>query len=794
MLALLFFLFPVEKAEASSSYQITNYNTNYQNALDLHFNNKAQTDKNYDVYIRSDSLRVSGSTGEVTGTGRWNVRGGPGTNFWVVGQVNAGSKLTVLGSEKAKDGTNFTWYKIQFNQNWVNASKADIDQVLNPNNVSPTHNHFYQFLDLSSSVGLNAKALNDSVLAGRGILAGKGQAFIDASKQHSVNEIYLISHALLETGNGNSQLARGMEVGLDSNGKPQLATSSNRSSLKDIKMVYNMFGYGAFDSCAKSCGAEYAYSQGWFSPEQAIIGGAWLVGNNYVNNGQETLYKMRWNPANPNGRKYATDIGWAVKQTSRMANLYNQLSSSSKSYDIPRYQSQPGTAPDYSVIAEGNLTTYPTGVIGETTANVNFRSSPNTSGNTLIRTLNSGTKVEVHGVNQNDWYRVKVGNQEGWLSAEYVNVKNLFQVKTSGANLNVRNSAGGAVVGNVSNNQLIVARVNNSDNPVTSGTWMQIRHGNGSAWVSRDFVSQLGSKAMPSDPSHVTRLNGLTRYDTSAMLSQQGWNSSDVVILARGDRFSDALAGVPLAKKHDAPLLISRSERLDNATKKELERLKAKKVIILGGPIAISEPVENSIKSMGIQTERIAGLTLNDTAALIAKEVSPNGSNKAIIVSNERFHDALSIASYAGKNQVPILLANTQGIPKATRDALNSLNVNETLVLGGPLVISNQAVNTLPNVTRLDGLTRFDTNVMALEYSKPSQDNLYVVTSNDFPDGLSAAALAAKQNAGVIIVDNGVHNRTSSYINGINPKSVTILGGDLAINNNTYNQLINLFR
>ncbi|ECD6517482.1 mannosyl-glycoprotein endo-beta-N-acetylglucosamidase, partial [Salmonella enterica subsp. enterica] len=132
----------------------------------------------------------------------------------------------------------------------------------------------------------------------KGILAGKASAFVTAANAYGINEIYLISHALLETGNGTSTLANGVKV----NGKT----------------VYNMYGIGAYDGSAISSGAQYAYNAGWFTPEAAIIGGAKFIAQGYVNAGQDTLYKMRWNPdaAEKTGNathQYASDIGWATK-------------------------------------------------------------------------------------------------------------------------------------------------------------------------------------------------------------------------------------------------------------------------------------------------------------------------------------------------------------------------------------------------------------------------------------------------------------------------------------------------
>jgi len=190
------------------------------------------------------------------------------------------------------------WYKIDFNgqKGWVSGSYVLlIGRTQYQNEIENAE--MLQFLSLSNPSGISVEDLNRE-LEGKGILEDKGQAFIDASQRYNINEIYLVSHAMLETGNGTSKLATGVEV----NGTT----------------VYNMFGVGAYDGMAVEAGSQRAYEEGWDTPEKAIMGGAKFIANSYINSPthkQDTLYKMRWNPANPTVHQYATDIGWAVKQT-----------------------------------------------------------------------------------------------------------------------------------------------------------------------------------------------------------------------------------------------------------------------------------------------------------------------------------------------------------------------------------------------------------------------------------------------------------------------------------------------
>ncbi|WP_274519602.1 N-acetylglucosaminidase [Caenibacillus caldisaponilyticus] len=205
----------------------------------------------------------------------------------------------------------------------VPATRDQVAYYLNPDNFSQTDSSYFQFLKLSAFSGTNATDINNNILEGKGVLAGKAEAFITAAKTYNINEIYLISHALLETGNGTSQLAKGIKV----NGVT----------------VYNVYGVGATDGCADTCGAQFAYNHGWTTIEKAIIGGAQFVSENYIHAGQDTLYKMRWNPAYMEqygraGHQYATDVGWAVKQTSTMVNLYSLLDQYTLIFDVPKYK------------------------------------------------------------------------------------------------------------------------------------------------------------------------------------------------------------------------------------------------------------------------------------------------------------------------------------------------------------------------------------------------------------------------------------------------------------------------
>ena len=229
------------------------------------------------------------------------------------------------------------------NQYYVKPLEDQLYNIMNPSGKESSENHVFQFMNLSQSVNYSSIELNRS-LPRSGVLKNTGAAFVKASKQNKVNEMYLIAHAKLETGNGTSLLASGkLEVGVDQKGTPRLVTNKNRKSLKAIRNVYNMFGIGAFDNNANEAGAIRAYQEGWFSVNEAIVGGAKWIGNGYIYNefNQNTLYKMRWNPQMNNGyfwKQYATDARWAEKQALILQGIYKDIGVEKKlKLDMPTY-------------------------------------------------------------------------------------------------------------------------------------------------------------------------------------------------------------------------------------------------------------------------------------------------------------------------------------------------------------------------------------------------------------------------------------------------------------------------
>ncbi len=182
---------------------------------------------------------------------------------------------------------------------WYFPSRSAVSAAMNPTSIWNSSSQRYQMLNLGKYQGISVSKLN-VILKGRGTLSGQGKAFADGCKKYNINEIYLIAHALLESGNGTSNFASGRYG------------------------VYNYFGIGAYDNNPNNA-ISFARGRGWTTPAKAIIGGAKFVRQDYINKGQNTLYRMRWNPKNPGTHQYATDIRWCSHQASTIYSYYKKI-------------------------------------------------------------------------------------------------------------------------------------------------------------------------------------------------------------------------------------------------------------------------------------------------------------------------------------------------------------------------------------------------------------------------------------------------------------------------------------
>ncbi|MBH0161711.1 SpoIID/LytB domain-containing protein [Fictibacillus sp. 26RED30] len=290
------------------------------------------------------------------------------------------------------------------------------------------------------------------------------------------------------------------------------------------------------------------------------------------------------------------------------------------------------------------------------------------------------------------------------------------------------------------------------------------------------------------------RLSGVDRYEVASNVSKKGWaTGANTVLIANSNAFADALSSAPLAYKLNAPILLSRKDNLTPFTKQELTRLRPKNIIIIGGSGSINSQVENEINSLnlGISIRRISGLDRYEVSQNIASELGVKG--KAVISSGLTFADALSIAPYASRNGLPILLTRKDQIPTQTKAALQANQTTSTIIVGGEGSVGSNVAKQLPGVSRIGGADRYEVATNIINQLNLNSESAFVATGLTFADALTGSVLAAKENAPILLTrPTALPPTTQKVISDRYISKFTVLGGNASVSENLKNSLPNV--
>ncbi|WML41228.1 SpoIID/LytB domain-containing protein [Neobacillus sp. OS1-2] len=287
---------------------------------------------------------------------------------------------------------------------------------------------------------------------------------------------------------------------------------------------------------------------------------------------------------------------------------------------------------------------------------------------------------------------------------------------------------------------------------------------------------------------NTTTIAGNTRYETSVAISKEGWSgTADTVVLGRGDVHVDAITGAVLAKKYNAPLLLTTSSAIPDIVFNRIKELNPKQIYLLGGEAAISNDVKITLENQGYQVERVNGETRYDTAVEIAKKEEAF-SEVFITNGSDTSPDALSIASYAASKQIPIILSNPNWLNESVLQLLQDKQIKKVTLIGGTTALSTNIENQLnvlgiSNIERISGETRYDTSIAIANKYNFDKSKIYFAQGRVFIDALPGAVLSAYQNAPVILTEkDSLPQVSKQWIKslGFRP-SIVYLGGNDAI-------------
>lgn len=278
-------------------------------------------------------------------------------------------------------------------------------------------------------------------------------------------------------------------------------------------------------------------------------------------------------------------------------------------------------------------------------------------------------------------------------------------------------------------------------------------------------------------PTEENRISGNNRISTAIEVSKKYYEKANTVIIARSDEYPDSLTASPLAKKLNAPILLTSKNELEEPVKAELRRLNATNIIIVGGVNSISTKVEKSLRQYDKDIERIAGHSRYETSAAIAERLLKLSKKQtAIIASGENFADALTAGAYAAKQEYPILLVQKTTVDTQITKVLNKY-INKTIIAGGLNSVSEKVKKDLPkNTERISGRSRYDTAAQIAERLFKSE-KAFVASGEVFADALVVSPVAGRLSSPILLINRQETPKTIIEYVKESVTEITVIGG-----------------
>ncbi|QJU54684.1 cell wall-binding repeat-containing protein [Herbiconiux sp. KACC 21604] len=289
----------------------------------------------------------------------------------------------------------------------------------------------------------------------------------------------------------------------------------------------------------------------------------------------------------------------------------------------------------------------------------------------------------------------------------------------------------------------------------------------------------------------VERIAGADRYEQSALVSARAFPGAELVYLASGEKFADALGASSIAAIHRAPLLLVQSNRVPPSVAAELARLSPASVVLVGGTASVDDDVlvEVSRAAVGATVSRIDGADRYEVSRRLLTDdlAGVPDAMRLTLASGRDFPDALSSASAAARQRAPVVLVDGLApLSPPERALVDDPRLTSLTIAGGTASVSATVEAALHSpgrtVTRLAGDDRYETSVAVNRAAYPAARTVFLASGSGFADALSGGPLAAASAAPLYVVRPDCVPRTVlDELTRLSPSTIILLGGTVTL-------------
>lgn len=286
----------------------------------------------------------------------------------------------------------------------------------------------------------------------------------------------------------------------------------------------------------------------------------------------------------------------------------------------------------------------------------------------------------------------------------------------------------------------------------------------------------------------VERLSGTDRYATAAALSRRFFSPGvPVVLVVTGTNFPDGLSAGPVGDQLGGPVLFATRDRLPEATRAEVARLKPGRILVVGGTSVISETVRAQLARLSTGgATRVEGSDRFATSALLSARAFPGGASIAYVATGRNFPDALAGGAAAGVQGAPMLLTDRTRLPGPIKAELTRLDPDRIMLLGGTSSVSSGVATELGRIATVERIAGTDRYQTALALSRrvfgTNRPGVVLATGRTFPDALAAAPVTRTVRGPILLVDGSrMPSGALAELSRLGPTTAYLAGGPRAV-------------
>ena len=315
---------------------------------------------------------------------------------------------------------------------WTCASTAAVAYYMDPRN-SLNEDYIFQFEQLTYDPDIQTKAGVETILSDCDYMQGKITYYDASGKKKTMDKTYIdvIMEAAEKYNVSPYHLASRIRQEQGTSGS--VAITGTWSEYDGAyKGYYNYFNIGAFSAetqteVMKKC-LTWAKNRGWTDPEKSIMGGAATLANDYISDGQDTLYFQKFDVVPEGGYyvwQYMQNVAASKNEGEEIREAYRDMGMLTKTskikFKIPVYDDMPedrAPMPGMETIVTQDV---------QINANSVYVRSGKDTNYPEITTLAKGTKLlrieldNAKDANGRYWDKVVLSDgRKGYVSREYL--------------------------------------------------------------------------------------------------------------------------------------------------------------------------------------------------------------------------------------------------------------------------------------------------------------------------------------------------------------------------------------